>query len=84
MDKIGDELSYDVIKIPHHGGYDKALGSLLRENTGLRYCMVHVRDESLAEASLITAIRASGAAIKFTCKGDISFATDGVSMTLSQ
>ena len=84
MDKIGDTLSYDVIKIPHHGGYDKALGSLLRENTGLRYCMVHVREESLAEASLITAIRASGAAIKFTCKGDISFATDGVSMTLSQ
>ena len=84
MDKVGDTLSYDVIKIPHHGGYDKALGSLLRENTGLRYCMVHVREESLAEASLITAIRASGAAIKFTCKGDISFATDGVSMTLSQ
>lgn len=84
MEVVGMGLSYDVIKIPHHGGYDKALGSLLRENTGLRYCMVHVRDESLAESSLITAIRASGAPAKFTCNGDIAFATDGVSMTVNQ
>ena len=84
MEAVDGELSYDVIKIPHHGGYDKALGNLLRENTGLRYCMVHVGEESLAEASLITAIRASGAAAKFTCNGDISFATDGVSMTVNQ
>ena len=81
---VDGELSYDVIKIPHHGGYDKALSNLLRENTGLRYCMVHVGNESLAEASLITAIRASGAPAKFTCNGDISFATDGVSMTVNQ
>ena len=84
MEAVDGELSYDVIKIPHHGGYDKALGSLLRKNTGLRYCMVHVGEESLAEASLITAIRSSGAASRFTCNGDISFATDGVSMTVNQ
>ena len=78
------ELSYDVIKIPHHGGYDKALGNLLRENKGLRYCMVHVRSEALAEASLVTAIRSSGAPAKYTCNGDISFATDGVSMIVNQ
>ena len=80
----GVELSYDVIKIPHHGGYDKALGNLLRENTGLRYCMVHVRSEAVAEASLVTAIRSSGAAAKFTCNGNISFSTDGESMTVYQ
>ena len=84
MEAVDGELFYDVIKIPHHGGYDKALGNLLRENTGLRYCMVHVGEESLAEASLITAIRASGAAAKFTCNGDISFATDGESMIVNQ
>ena len=84
MEVVEEDLSYDVIKIPHHGGYDKALGNLLRENTGLRYCMVHVREETLAEASLITAIRSSGAPAKFTCNGDISFATDGVSMTVNQ
>ena len=84
METVDGEMSYDVIKIPHHGGYDKALGSLLRENTGLRYCMVHVGDESSTEASLITAIRASGAVAKFTCNGNISFATDGVSMTVNQ
>ena len=84
MSLVGEKTSYDVIKIPHHGGYDKALGTLLRENTGLRYCMVHVRNESVAEASLVTAMRASGAPAKYTCNGDIAFATDGVSMTVNQ
>ena len=78
------DLSYDVIKIPHHGGYDKALGNLLRENTGLRYCVVHAGDESLVEASLVTAMRTSGAAAKFTYDGDIAFATDGTSMIIDQ
>ena len=77
-------LSYDLIKIPHHGGYDKALGNLLRENAGLRYCVVHVGNEGLVEASLVTAMRTSGAAAKFTYDGDIAFATDGTSMTLNQ
>ena len=84
MELSGDTLSYDVIKIPHHGGYDKALAELLRTNKGLRYCMVHVGSESLVEASLVTAMRTSGAAAKFTYEGDIAFATDGVSMTVRQ
>ena len=84
MGLLGEEIAYDVIKIPHHGGYDKALGDLLRANKGLRYCMVHAGNKSLVEASLITAMRASGAAAKFTSDGDISFATDGVSMVLNQ
>ena len=84
MTAVGDKLSYDVIKIPHHGGYDKAVGNLLRENTGLRYCMVHVGSKGLVDASLVTAMRTSGAAAKFTYDGDIAFATDGVSMTVTQ
>ena len=79
-----EEMAYDVIKIPHHGGYDKALAELLRRNTGLRYCMVHVGRGSPVEASLVTAMRASGAAAKYTRDGDIAFATDGVSMTVNQ
>ena len=81
---VAGNLTYDVIKIPHHGGYDKALAELLRRNTGLRYCMVHVGSESLVEASLVTAMRTSGAAAKFTYNGDITFATDGVSMIVHQ
>ncbi len=84
MTVAGEGLSYDLIKIPHHGGYDKALGNLLRENKGLRYCMVHVGGEGVVDASLVTAMRTSGAAAKFTYEGDIAFATDGVSMTVSQ
>ena len=81
---LAGELTYDVIKIPHHGGYDKALGNLLRENAGARYCMVHVGSKESVDASLVTAMRTSGAAAKFTCDGDIAFATDGVSMTVEQ
>lgn len=84
MGLLKDGDTYDVIKIPHHGGYDKALGELLRANTGLRYCVVHAGDESLVEASLVTAMRTSGAAAKFTYDGDIAFATDGTSMTVHQ
>ena len=84
MGILGDTVAYDVIKIPHHGSYDKALAELLRKNAGLRYCMVHVGSESLVEASLVTAMRTSGAAAKFTYDGDIAFATDGVSMTVNQ
>ena len=84
MELVGSELAYDVIKIPHHGGYDKALGNLLRENVGARYCMVHVGSQGLVDASLVTAMRTSGAAAKFTYDGDIAFATDGVSMTVEQ
>ena len=77
--------TYDVIKIPHHGGYDKALAALLRSNMGsVRYCMVHAGNEGLVEGFLETAMRTSGAAAKFTYDGDIAFATDGVSMTVAQ
>ncbi len=84
MGILGEECAYDVIKIPHHGGYDKALADLLRMNKGARYCMVHVGSKELVDASLVTAMRTSGAAAKFTYEGDISFATDGVSMTVTQ
>ena len=84
MGKLGGTCAYDVIKIPHHGGYDKAVAELLRMNQGLRYCVVHAGSESLVEASLVTAMRTSGAAAKFTYDGDIAFATDGTSMTVHQ
>ena len=80
----GDSCAYDLIKIPHHGGYDKALGDLLRMNSELRYCMVHAGNASLVEANLVTAMRSVGAAAYFTYDGTVSFATDGVSMIVEQ
>lgn len=84
MGLLGDTCAYDVIKIPHHGGYDKAVAELFRMNTGLRYCVVHAGNEGLVEASLVTAMRTSGAAAKFTYNGGVAFATDGVSMVVEQ
>ena len=85
-EKLNCAMTYDVIKIPHHGGYDSALHKLFDQNKGERYCMVHVstKDSSVLKSSLETAMRTSGAAAKFTCNGTIAFATDGVSMTAEQ
>ena len=83
-EKLNCAMTYNVIKIPHHGGYDKALKPLFEKNKGERYCMVHVGSEELVNASLETAMRTSGAAAKYTFEGDIAFATDGISMTVEQ
>ena len=85
-EKLNCAMTYDVIKIPHHGGYDKALNPLFEKNKGERYCMVHVstKNPTVLNGSLVTAMRTSGAAAKYTCEGAIAFATDGVSMTVEQ
>jgi competence protein ComEC len=79
-----ENLSFDLIKIPHHGGYDKALGDLLRETVGLRYCVVHTGDASSVKDSLVRAMQTSGAAAYYTYNGNVRFITDGVSMTVVQ
>ncbi len=83
---MGDaEPSYDVLKVPHHGRYDKQLSDFLRAETGhLRYCVVSVGSASLVENSLITALRATGAGQYFTYNGHIRIATDGSTMTVEQ
>lgn len=84
MEELDGEPDYDLIKIPHHGGYDKALGDLLRGCGNLRYCVVHTGDKSQVDASLITAMRSVGAAAYYTFGGDVRFATDGESMVMTQ
>ncbi len=75
--------NYDLIKTPHHGGYDKALGEFIRD-TAPRYCAVCVGDESVVDSSLITAMRSVGSAAYYTYDGEIHFTTDGVSMVMSR
>ena len=80
------ECAYDFIKIPHHGGYDKALGELLRRNQGARYFAVCVSSDTnpTVEGELVTAMRHAGAPAYYTCNGHISYATDGKSMLIEQ
>lgn len=76
---------FDVIKIPHHGGYDKEIGDLLRAAKGhLRYCVVSVGDSSLVDARLVTAMRSAGTGIYYTYNGHVRLATDGESMVVEQ
>lgn len=76
--------AFDLIKIPHHGGYDKALSTLLRQSPSLRYSIIHTASSSDVEPNLLTAIRSTGSAPYYTYNGSISFATDGVSMVVVQ
>lgn len=85
MGLLGEEDTYDIIKIPHHGGYDKAVRDLIHMSKGrVRYCVVHVGSEALVKALLKTAMFSSGAASKFTFNGDIAFSTDGSAMVMTQ
>ena len=85
MGLLDEEDTYDMIKIPHHGGYDKAVRDLIHMSKGrLRYCVVHAGSESLVDASLKTAMFSSGAASKFTFNGDLAFSTDGSAMVMTQ
>lgn len=82
LEKAAD-WDYDLIKTPHHGSYDKALGEFIR-NAKPRYCAICVGDDSLVEDSLVTVMRSVGAAAYYTCDGELHFATDGVSMVMSR
>lgn len=85
MGLLDEEDTYDMIKIPHHGGYDKAVRDLIHMSKGrLRYCVVHAGSESLVDVSLETAMFSSGAASKFTFNGDLAFSTDGSAMVMTQ
>ena len=85
MGLLDEEDTYDMIKIPHHGGYDKAVRDLIHMSKGrLRYCVVHAGSESLVDAFLKTAMLSSGAASKFTFNGDLAFSTDGSAMVMTQ
>ncbi len=86
---LEDGEGFDLIKTPHHGGYDKGLGDLIRtlgdaNGKKLRYCVVSVGDASLVDASLVTAMRSAGAGAYYTYGGDVRFVTDGVTMTMEQ
>jgi hypothetical protein len=81
-----EECAYDFIKIPHHGGYDKELGHFLRRNQGTRYFAVCVSSDTnpTVKGELVTAMRHAGAPAYYTCKGHISYATDGKTMLIEQ
>ncbi len=81
----GGELDFDVLKIPHHGGFDKEMGDFLRAAKGeLRYCVVSVGTPDLVDASLVTAMRTSGAGVYYTYNGTVRLSTDGVTMMMDQ
>ena len=79
---LAEDASFDLVKIPHHGDYNKALRDLLMACDGLRYCVVHVATAAEVETSLVSAIRSVGAEVCYTYDGRVRFATDGDRMTL--
>lgn len=72
----GDYPAYTLIKTPHHGDYDKSMGTCLSA-TRPRYCVVTTDAENKVNAGLVTSMRASGAAAYYTYNGEITFSTDG-------
>jgi beta-lactamase superfamily II metal-dependent hydrolase len=80
LDSTGASLDYTLVKMPHHGSYTKGIDAVLRAVTP-RYCVVCV-DDSGAEASTVTLMRAVGAATYYTHSGDVHFVTNGTGSVL--
>ena len=81
---LPEDARFDLIKIPHHGDYNKALRELLRRCKELRYCVVHTAAASEVESSLASALRETGAEVRYTFEGRVRFATDGETATVLQ
>lgn len=79
----GETYDYDLVKTPHHGGYDKSFGTAL-EACRPRYCVVCLDNEDAVEGMLKTKMISVAAAAYYTCNGNIFFTTDGVSMVMIQ
>ena len=79
---LGEDFRYDLVKIPHHGDFNKALRELLLDCEGLRYCVIHVAERAQVETALVAAIRETGAEALYTYDGRIRFATDGERMAV--
>ncbi len=81
LDSTGASLDYTLVKMPHHGSYTKGIDAVLRAVTP-RYCVV-CADDSGAEASTVTLMRAVGAAAYYTHGGDVHFVTNGTGSVLT-
>ena len=71
------------IKIPHHGSYDQGTAAIL-QSVAPWYCAV-CSDQMSVESNLIGGIQQnSGAAVYYTYRGTVLFATDGTSCGIRQ
>ena len=73
---------YDLVKLPHHGEYNKAVESLIKSATP-GYAVSCVASEGEVEAKLVSLLSRYGVKSFFTCEGGVSVVSDGKTLAVS-
>lgn len=73
---------YDLIKLPHHGEYNKSVESLIKSATPA-YAVSCVASKDEVEAKLVSLLSRYGAKSLLTCEGGVSIVSDGIELTVS-
>ena len=79
--KYGDLLDVDMLKIPHHGRWDKNLADLI-EKTRPEYAVITSSDDEPEDDETVELLTSSGVATYFTRKAPVLLRCDGKSLTL--
>ena len=73
---------YDLVKLPHHGEYNKAVESLIKSATP-GYAVSCVASKSEAEAKLVSLLSRYKVESFLTCEGGVTVVSDGKKLTVS-
>ena len=81
LDRV--ELKSDIIKMPHHGGYEKNLDDLL-ELVQPKYAILTGSNSQPEDDKALKLLKENGVMTYFTRKGNIIIKTDGKNINISQ
>ena len=78
-----DMSHYDIIKLPHHGDYNKSI-TVLFDRTSPKYGIITSEEnKETVEDKLIQAMETYGVQACYTADGDTAFISDGESITMT-
>ena len=76
----GENMSCDVLKVPHHGKDEPLLAALLEAATPA-YAVITSSDEEPESEAVVQALESAGAAVLLTREGAVTIRSDGLTVT---
>lgn len=79
-----DEYDYDVVKMPHHGDYNKVIANMVPLMDGFTAVITDDKDEPRTEDKLVELLEANECKIIYTYNGNVVITSDGNSVSVQQ